>query len=96
MEGYKGPTNQAVHGLIGSSGTIYTQWKGDILIAKRLNRRVISVELLDKVPGWEDLTPRDAKILKDLFIEYGNEDLNRAFLKARKIALGLKITCEGD
>lgn len=96
MEGYKGPTNQAVHGLVGSSGTIHAQWKGDILIAKRLNRRVISVELLDEVPGWEDLTPGDAKILKDLFMEYGNEDLDRAFPKARKTAPGLKMTCEGD
>jgi len=94
MEGYKGPTNQAVHGLVGSSGTIHAQWKGDILIAKRLNRRVTSVELLDEVPGWEDLTPGDAKILKDLFMEYGNEDLDRAFPKARKTAPGLKMTCE--
>lgn len=96
MKGYKGPTNQAVHGLVGTFGTVHAQWKGDILIAKRFNRPEISVELLDEEPGWEDLTPGDAKILKDLFMEYGNEDLDRAFPKARKTAPGLKMTCKGD
>ena len=54
------------------------------------------MELLDEEPGWQDLTPRDAKTLTDLFMEYGNEDLDRPFSETRKTAPGLKITCEGD
>lgn len=95
-KGFRGPENQAIHGFVGTYGSVHGDWKGPILIAKRPKQSQIDDCFDDISTEWEDMTPKDAQVLKNLFVEFGNEDVDRAFSNRRKTTKGVKITCKGD
>ena len=94
--GHVGHKNQAVHGLVKSYGRAHAEWRDHILVTKRPYQGQSDGDVADIAKDWSDMTPKDVGAIKDFMVEFGNEDVDRAFAKGRKLTKGIKMTCQGD